>query len=128
MKKKVLYLIVIFFSFNLSHAVAAAGPSDTVIGYFEALKNGDTETIKNYIAGKFYKKNKALLEENTKYPEFLRNYYEGAEFEVIDSVNVGKDVIVEIQIYFSNGSTSVKKLRLKNYGDNTWKIVEEIRN
>lgn len=129
MKKNVLALslIVIFFlfSFNLFH-VLAAEPSDTVISYFEALKNGDTEIIKNYIAGEFYEKNKALLEENTKYPEFLRNYYEGAEFRIRNSFEAGNDEIVEIGINFPNGSESIKKLRLKRYNDTSWKIVQEI--
>jgi hypothetical protein len=125
MKKSILYLVLIFllFNFNLLR-VEAAVPSDTVSLYFEALKNGDTESIKNYIAGDFYEKNKDLLNSST-YSEFLKNYYKGATLQVGDSIQSGNDVIVEMQIYFPNGNEKVKKLRLKEYSDNTWKIVGE---
>lgn len=129
MRKRVLYLILIFmaFSFNSIEAKAESA-SDAVIAYFEALKEGDVKTIKQYVAGEFYEQNRDLLEKSTTYPEFLRKYYEGSEFEIIDTVQADKDVIVGARIYFSNGSTSVKKLRLRSFGDNTWKIVGEINN
>lgn len=129
MKKSALFLIVIFsaFSFNLLPAEAAV-PSDTVYRYFEALKNGDTETIIHCIAGDFYEKNRVLLEKNQNYPEFLRNYYQGANLQIGNSTNSGNDVIVEMQISFPNGNIKVKNLRLREYSDGTWRIVEEIVN
>ena len=127
MKKSALCLIVVslVFGFNLLPAEAAV-PSDTVRLYFEALKNGDTETIIQCIAGDFYEKNKVLLEKNENYPEFLRNYYQGATLQIGDSTNSGDDVIVEMQISFPNGNIKDKKLRLREYSDGIWRIVEEV--
>lgn len=129
MKRTVLYLIMVLmpFSFNSLYG-ETAGPSDTVRGYFEALKNGDIGTMKQHIAGEYYEKYKALLEKNESYPEFLRNFYEGAEYEIVNSNKMGNDVIMEVEIYFPNGSTSVNKLRVRNFNKDGWKIIKEIRN
>ena len=46
----------------------AAEPQDFVKGYFDALKNGDVQTIKSFLGGELYKRRKALLEKNKKLP------------------------------------------------------------
>ena len=129
MKRIVLYLIMVLMPFGL-HALYAEteGPADTVRSYFEALKNGDIGTMKQYIAGEYYEKYKTLFEKNEGYPEFLRNFYQGAEVAIVNSSKTGSDAIMEVEIYFPNGSNSVNRLRLRKYSDGTWKIVEEIFN
>lgn len=126
--RKYIFFTLIFLSssFSLLHA-GVLGPSDAAIAYFNALKNGDVETIKEYIAGDYYEKYKVLLEENKGYPDFLRNFYKGAEFDVLSTARGNNDdVIVQVQTYFADGSTAYNKLRLKNFDKDGWKIVEEI--
>ena len=129
MRKYILFIaFFLFCNFNFLHA-QVADPSDTLIVYFKALKNGDVETIKKCIAGDYYKKYKVLLEENQSYPEFLRNFYQGAEFDIVNTTKGNNDdVIVQVQTYFADGSTAHNKLRLKNFNKDGWKIVEEIVN
>ena len=59
---------------------------DTVIGFFEASKNGDVEKMKNFIAGPFYEKRRSLLEKNERYPDYLRKYYKGIEIQLLNTV------------------------------------------
>ncbi|HWP93827.1 MAG TPA: hypothetical protein VNN20_16685 [Thermodesulfobacteriota bacterium] len=128
MKKITTLLMIVLFSpfnFNSLNSLAAE-PSETLTAYFQALKDGDVGKIKQCIAGDFYEKNKVLLENNPDYPEFLRNYYQGADLEIGKSVKSGDTVIIEMRTLFPNGSTGVNKLRLKESSDGDWKIVEEI--
>ncbi len=124
-KTTILFLVLIFALLSLQNSYAAE-PSDAITAYFQALKDGDVGKIKQYIAGDFYEKNKVLLENNPDYPEFLRNFYQGADLEIGKSVKSGDTVIIEMRTIFPNGSTGVNKLRLKESSDGDWKIVEEI--
>ena len=60
----------------------AEEPADTVLLYFEAIRNGDVESVKSFLGGNLYKKRKVLLEQNEKYPDFLRERFGEAEFTV----------------------------------------------
>src|ERR1044072_6003309 len=49
---------------------------------FMAMKNGDVQTMEKYFAGQMYAQYKVLLEENSEYPQFLRDFYRDAKFSV----------------------------------------------
>ena len=128
MKKIIVLLLIMFFlpsSLNLFNSFAGE-PTDTITAYFEALKSGDVEGIKQNIAGDFYEKNKVLLENNPDYPAFLRNFYRDADLEIGKSAKSGNTVLIEMRTHFPDGNTGVNKLRLKEHSDGDWKIVEEI--
>lgn len=136
--KKLIIFILMFSFFNIFNPLHAeempindplySDITNTVLSYFTALKDGDINTIKVYISLDIYKKNKALLEQNEKYPEFLRNYYQGAEFEVAKVEKIDDNIIVTVVIKLAKNSLSVISLRLvkeSSQGETTnqtWKI------
>jgi hypothetical protein len=129
MKRYALYVIttLLFVSFfNSLHAETTKAIDSVIAGYFGALKNGDVDAIKYYIAGDFYEKKKALLENNQNYPEFLKKIYQESEVRVLNSTQTGDNAVVEVGIYGPDSSISVTKMRLKKDSSDTWKIVEEI--
>jgi hypothetical protein len=74
--------------------------NETMVPYFEALKNGDVSTLQRLISGRMFERNKVLLEQNTEYPEFLRNYYRNVTFEVEKAENFGDDILVMVALEF----------------------------
>ena len=118
--------ILVFFLLSLGwffpSTMYAAEPQAIVKSYFEAMKNGDVQTMKFYLGGKLYQKRKILLEKNKKYPEFLVGFYEGAELEVMEV----HDGFVRIQIKFPNGSKKHHNLILRRDASGQWKIVDEL--
>ena len=142
MKKRKLFfsilLCIIFHSFLYAQEVPVSGDiygaviNETVFPFFEALKNGDVSLIKQYIAGDMYESKKVLLEQNTEYPQFLRNYYNGVEFYVDATHRSGDYVIVYISIEYPNGDNGSGKLYLWQFNDvkqgiyetGIWKIID----
>jgi len=81
-----------------------------VYPYFEALIDGDINAIKRYISSDMYTRYKRLLEQNRGYPEFLRNYYQGAKFRIEKAKEIDGYVVVDVVIEFPNGSRIQNKL------------------
>lgn len=69
---------------------------------FDALKSGDTGTLKSIFSGEMYEINKVLLEQNTAYPEYLQNYYKGAVFTITEMTPIKKGVIADIDVHFNS--------------------------
>ncbi len=80
--------------------------------YLKALKNGDVRTLIELSGGEIYDKYKVLLEKNSLYPQFLKDYYRGVEFVVGDLIREGDDLIVDIHLLDPNGNQSTFKIRL----------------
>ena len=106
--------------------------SDTFIPLFRALKNGDVDAIKEYISDDMYEKNKILLEQNKEYPNFLRNFYRDALFQVRKVVKSGEIIFVDVRVRFPGGYQNVVKVQLKEgenkAGDTIWKIINFVDN
>ena len=79
---------------------------------FSAMKNGEVGKIKNYISGEMLQRNRVLLEQNKEYPDFLRKFYDGAQFEVVKAVRNGDIVVANIMIIFQDGYESEIRLQL----------------
>jgi hypothetical protein len=130
MKRGLFCLMVVAFVVGGNSMVVAksAKPGDTVIQFFEASKNGDTETIKQLIAGSFYNQRKVLLEENKDYPNFLRKYYQGTELQIGNIImeENGTVGVVDIKIQFPDGNVDTTKLLLKKDAGGIWKVVDEM--
>lgn len=130
MKRWLFYLITVALvaSGNLLHASGTTEPVDTVIQFYEASKNGDTETIKQLIGGSFYNERRVLLEENSDYPNFLRDYYRGTELKIGDVVMEGDGTVavIDMEIQFLDGGVRATKLLLKKDSGGVWKIVDEM--
>ena len=79
---------------------------------FSAMKNGEVEKIKNYISGEMFERNRVLLEQNREYPDFLRKFYNGVQFKVVEVVRSGDIVVANIMIIFQDGYESEIRLQL----------------
>ena len=93
----------------------------TLVPFFEALKNGDISEIKEHMSLVLYGKNRVLLEENRDYPVFLRDYYSDVSFRVVKAEMgvTGEDIIFHVSIEFPDGRSSINELKLsrRNRGD-----------
>ena len=106
--------------------------NDVVLPFFDALKNGDVDSIKHYIAGDVYENKRVLLEKNKEYSEFLRNYYDGVEFYIDNLMESGDYIVVHVVVEFSNGDEANAQLYLGKDINNasgaleeaSWKIIE----
>jgi hypothetical protein len=108
---------------------------ETLLPYFEALKNGDVDSIKQYLAGKMLQRYRVLLEQNKTYPDYLRNYYNGTEFSIVEVQLVDNDILASVIIAFPGKESVRSGYYLRKYNDTgsgtgvtngTWKIVRQI--
>jgi hypothetical protein len=106
----------------------AEEPFDTVVSYMEALRAGDTIGAKSHLEGRLYEKKEVLLDQNEEYPDFLRNFYAGAEFYISDELTDlgprGQGIAVEIR--FPDGNSSESMAIVEQEPDGSWKIVDEV--
>ena len=125
MNKTILCILLAVFIVSFSAIEAKAlGPNDTVLGYFQALKNGDVETIKDSITGEMYNRRKVLLEQNANYSEFLQKVYQGAEFKIIETTIEANATLVTVEVTFPD-RTKQFVLYLENDDLGNWKIFKE---
>jgi hypothetical protein len=89
--------------------------------YLAALKNGDVKTLKTLMAKDLYEERKALIEQNTEYPNFLRRIYQDADFSVSSANAEANDILVDVVIKHSDGRENQIKLYVINE-NNDWKI------
>lgn len=78
-----------------------------VTRYFDALAQGDTETIKYLLGGKFLQRREKILS-NPVYPDLLSELYALAEFEIIRSAPVGNNAIAVDTIITLNPQEIIK--------------------
>lgn len=131
-------MFVIFISCTMSHAeeISENDPfyknirDNTCIPLFTALKDGDVETIKDCFSNKKHEKHKDVLDENTNYSNFLKDFYRDATFLMKSVVREKKQTFVDIIVYFPDGSQSTRRWFLKEEkrkkGDEIWKVDYEI--
>ena len=95
--------------------------------YFNALKNGDVEVLKGLLTDPVLADRRMLLEQNTAYPEHLRNYYKNAgmvvrEVHLTDDENIR---VVTAGISFEGEQNPVMIQFLLKNTDEGWKISQE---
>jgi hypothetical protein len=59
-----------------------------------------------------FERNRVLLEQNREYPDFLRKFYDGAQFKVVEVVRNGDIVVANVMIIFKDGYESEVRLQL----------------
>lgn len=102
-------------------------PHRTILSYFNALKNGDVQTLKTLLTDPLLSNRRLLLEQNTAYPEHLRNYYQDAGM-LITEVNLTDDSNIQIvtaNISFEGDEHELIIQFLMKNTDEGWKIAEE---
>jgi hypothetical protein len=133
--KKALTLFSIglmFFSFNqlgahegpLTGEKFAEIKNQVVLPFLEALKNGDTKLLKQLMSKDMYRAKRVLLEQNDAYPEFLKNLYTDATFQVGEVKEQDGDIIVHVRINFPDGRQRNIKLHLQLV--ESWKVTDNI--
>ena len=133
MKLTFIRTIVVVICFLAGPAIADVSVLQTVERYTQALIAGDVEELKTLLGSSLYTKRRMLLEENTEYPEFLRQYYDNAAFSSTlrdDSrENRLTSAMVDVVILMGNGSTITTTLSLSLQesfsGALDWKIVDQ---
>ncbi len=98
MNPRLTSIIVLIFSTLLTSVqpASAATPEElqaeaVLVRYFDALKQGDTSTLKTLLGGALLKKRLALLN-NPTYPTHLINVYKDAQFQITgqQTINNGR--------------------------------------
>ena len=104
--------------------------SKLFVPLFRALKTGNVDAIKKYISEDMHEKNKILLEQNEEYPNFLRNFYRGALFQVKKVIKSEEIIYVDVMVSFPGGYQNVAKYQLKEEktkeGKDIWKVINLI--
>jgi len=92
--------IIIFFNVTVSanDQLDAACVMDK---YFQALREGDTRTLKNLLGGYLLRKRKQLLE-NPRYPALLKKTYRNADFHILNSDVANNKVTIDVDIIFNS--------------------------
>ena len=80
--------------------------------FFKALKDGNVEVIKQYISEDMYQKNRRLLDQNKKYPETLRKYYQDASIHTKSILLKSDTITVDVEIKLPGGNSLAKELHL----------------
>jgi uncharacterized membrane protein len=83
--------------------------ADNPMAYLQAVKTGDVETIKQLLSDEDYKAYRVMLEQNSAYPDFLRQPYKGVTFQVTDEGN--SHYLVEIT--FPDGHKEMHKFAMQ---------------
>lgn len=97
---RIICLVLVALSILFSSTVSAEQTLDqleaqeVVNRYFDALKQGDTKTVKNLIDGDFLTSQKSLLN-NSAYPDHLINIYKDMSFE-ITGIESFKDGLIAV--------------------------------
>lgn len=102
-----------------------------LIPFFKALQSGNISTIKKYISPELYEKNQVLLDENTEYSDFLKNYYKDVDFRIVSAKQNESDNSIIFSVAFDVGETkgSIHELKLsrstrERLGPAIWVIDE----
>jgi len=129
MKMFLKFAIPLLFIFFVSPAFSnGENVSETVRSYLNALKIGDTVALKYYISGHFYKKRQVLLESNAEYSAFLKRFYGGARFNIIDTITdpeIPNKRIVTVEVEFPGGNKSLISFVVTKNSAGNWKITDE---
>ena len=100
----------------------------TVLPYYGAMQKGEVTLLKKYLSSRRYAANRALIEQNTEYPDHLRKHFNGAGFELLsvteDEQNERMTAVV--RVYWPEGRETQAALVLiedsSGTSDIRWKI------
>lgn len=79
---------------------------------FNALQAGDIAAIRTYLSDSLGAEYQALFDRNQGYGEFLRGYYQGSGYEVMDIVGSGNEFLAVVMIFWPDGNTIEVELDL----------------
>lgn len=121
----------------LVYATNQAQVSIMLAPFFNALKSGNLPVIKEVISGELSQEKRILLEKNKGYSNFLKKYYRGAEFKIVNTEELDGKLAVDVEVLFPDGSTNTTTIFLSNvvsgnqasmnlsYANQSWRIIDE---
>lgn len=146
MKKALIFIIVLFFTLHepavseersVDPVMLEEIKSKTLRPFFNALKSGNVELIKQHFSGQMYEEYRLLLEENKGYPDLLRAYYKEAIFSVERGVTSGNRIIIDFSIELPGNRKQVSQYILQEQqpenetpgltAEKRWNIIEQHR-
>lgn len=74
---------------------------------FAALQSGDLLAIKTYMHDSMYQRYRVLIEQNSEYGQYLRDYYEGATFELLEVSGASGAYVGTVSISWPDGNKAV---------------------
>lgn len=105
---------------NLQH------PEEVITAYFQCLKDGNIEYLKQIIGGKLLNEKKQLIENSTEYSMFLKNYYRDSELMSISMINLAKNRIkCKLEIIQGNNIIEIQLILTRK--NRSWLITEELQ-
>lgn len=129
-------LVIMTLAPAVTASQAAPGPevtdqavlSDLQINAFrpllEALQAGDLDRIRRFLPRDVYSQYKRLFEQNTEYAQFLRDYYDGASFQLVRVHEVGTGYLGEVLVHWPDGTSMTLHVEASDSnGDGTLKLT-----
>lgn len=71
---------------------------------FAALQSGDVLAFKTFMHGSMYERYRVLIEQNAEYGQHLRDYYEGATFELLEVSEASRAYLGTVSISWPDGN------------------------
>lgn len=84
----------------------------TFVPLVEALRAGDVSSLKMLLHPRVYGEYRVLFEQNREYGQFLRDFYNDADFQVRDVVEIDGGYVGMLTISWPNGTSSTMALRV----------------
>ena len=100
-------------------------PKQVVTAYFHCLKEGDLFTLTNIIGGNLLEEKRNLIEKESNYAIFLRNYYASTRLGSMELKRIERDKIEARLTVFQRNDVVVFALILSET-DNLWLITDDI--
>ena len=125
--KKIIIYVFLSICLSVSTLQSAETPvvESCISPFFNALRNGDVATVKQYIADPLYSEIESRLNAAA-YPDFLRKYYSNSSIEVININHITDDQkSVKLDLYFSSNEKQSLELKLQKSADGDWKITNQ---
>lgn len=131
MKTAILALLVWVMT-GLTAMAAAADQSSTISGtvvsFFNALKAGDADAIRQFAGGRILEGFNRKMDANANYHQFLKRRYTNAVLEKVDLPSVREDsATADVRIAFGDHAPDLFKWILKMEPDGRWYVVDEIK-
>lgn len=131
MKTAILALLVWIMT-GLTAVAAAADQSSaisgTVVSFFNALKEGNADAIRQFAGGRMLEGFNRKMEANANYHLFLKRRYADAVLEKVDLSSVREtSATADVRIAFGDRASDLFQWRLKQAPDGRWYVVDEIK-
>lgn len=124
---------------NVSTELLEELNSSVLRPFFNALKSGNVERIRYYLAGKKHEQSQFLLNDDKEYQAFLREYYRDAIFNVVQATSSDGLVVVDVTIEFPGRGRKLTQFYVQDQQQNSgsqgataverrWRITEQHNN